>query len=122
MLGGVCAGLARRFDVDPLVVRVGAVVLAIGTSGFAAVLYLLAWGLFPASGDPADAPRRRRGRRGSWRIAAGSAMLALSVLLAFRAAGHLVERRAGLAAHAGQLRRCPALGPDPPARRRGRGG
>ena len=89
MLGGVCAGLARRFDVDPLLVRVGAVVLAIGTSGIAALAYLLAWGFLPASGEarraPAERPRRRR--RGSWRIATGAALLALSILLAFREAG-----------------------------------
>lgn len=80
--------MARRFDLDPLLVRVGAVVLTIGTSGFAVLAYLLAWGFLPVSGDAATRkPRRRRGRRGSWRIAAGTALLALSVLLAFREAG-----------------------------------
>jgi len=71
------------------VVRVGAVVLAIGTSGVAALAYLLAWGFLPASGaegTQARGPRRSR-RRGSWRIAGGVALLALSVLLAFREAG-----------------------------------
>ncbi|MCE3266563.1 MAG: PspC protein [Solirubrobacterales bacterium] len=88
MLGGVCAGLARRFDVDVLAFRVGAVVLAIGTSGLAALAYLVAWGLLPSTGSRLEpASRRRRGRAGSWRIAFGIALLALSVLLAFRAVG-----------------------------------
>jgi signal transduction histidine kinase len=64
------------------------VVLAVGTSGFAALAYLLAWGLLPSGGPEATTqPVRRRRRPGSWRLAFGIAMLVLSVLLAFRAAG-----------------------------------
>ncbi|MDP9188176.1 MAG: PspC domain-containing protein, partial [Actinomycetota bacterium] len=88
MLGGVCAGLARKLGVDPIVIRVGAVVLAIGTSGIAAIGYLLAWALLPAAGAAESGPgARRRRRRGSWRIAGGVALLALSVLLGFRELG-----------------------------------
>lgn len=89
MLGGVCAGVARRLGVDLALIRVATVVLAIGTSGVAALAYLIAWALLPAAGsDPEAAPARlRRGRRGSWRIAGGVALLALSVLLAFRELG-----------------------------------
>ncbi len=62
--------------------------LAIGTSGLAALAYLVAWGLLPAAGPGRASPsRRRRGRPGSWRIAFGIALLVLSVLLAFRAGG-----------------------------------
>jgi signal transduction histidine kinase len=86
MLGGVCAGLARSLGVDPIITRVGFVVVTIGTSGIAAVAYLLAWALIPAAGGPATQARPRR-RRGSWRIAFGVALLALSVLLAFRQLG-----------------------------------
>lgn len=63
--------------------RVGAVVLAIGTSGIAALGYLIAWALLPAEGRAGGETRPGR-RRGSWRIATGAALLALSVLLAFR--------------------------------------
>ncbi len=88
ILGGVCAGLGRRFDVDPIIPRAGAVVLAIGTSGLAVVAYLLVWALVPAAGEGVvPRERRRRGRRGSWRIALGVAMLALSVLFVFRELG-----------------------------------
>ena len=47
-LGGVCSGLARYFDLDPLLVRVGFVV-AILLSGASILAYLLLWWLV----DPA---------------------------------------------------------------------
>ena len=47
-LGGVCSGLARYFDLDPLLVRVGFVV-AILFSGVSILAYLLLWWLV----DPA---------------------------------------------------------------------
>jgi signal transduction histidine kinase len=88
MLGGVCAGIARGLGIDPLITRVGMVVLTIGTSGIAVVGYLLAWALIPAASGSGAPPReRRRRRRGSWRIATGVAFLALSVLLGFRELG-----------------------------------
>jgi phage shock protein PspC (stress-responsive transcriptional regulator) len=87
MLGGVCAGIARALRIDPIITRVGFVVLTVGTSGIAAVGYLLAWALIPASPGGATSRERPRRRRGSWRIATGVALLALSVLLAFRELG-----------------------------------
>jgi phage shock protein PspC (stress-responsive transcriptional regulator) len=47
MLGGVAAGLAHYLEVDPLVVRIGFVVLAI-LWGTGVLLYLAAWLLIPA--------------------------------------------------------------------------
>jgi signal transduction histidine kinase/phage shock protein PspC (stress-responsive transcriptional regulator) len=87
MLGGVCAGIARSLGIDPIITRVGFVVVTIGTSGIAAVGYLLAWALIPASSGGAATRERPRRRRGSWRIATGVALLALSVLLGFRELG-----------------------------------
>ena len=46
MLGGVAAGLADYFDVDPVLVRVGFVVLAF-VGGLAVPLYLAGWALIP---------------------------------------------------------------------------
>ena len=51
MLGGVCAGIARALRIDPIITRVGFVVLTVGTSGIAAVGYLLAWALIPATAE-----------------------------------------------------------------------
>ena len=46
MIGGVCAGIARYFEVDATLVRVAWVILAfIGGAGVLA--YLVSWGLIP---------------------------------------------------------------------------
>ncbi|MGH2994070.1 MAG: ATP-binding protein [Solirubrobacterales bacterium] len=85
VIAGVCAGIATRLGVDPAVPRVGFVVVAIGTSGIGAVAYLVLWALMPA--EARERPARRARRRGSWRIATGVGLLALSVLLVFRQLG-----------------------------------
>src|SRR3954470_16422367 len=83
ILGGVCAGLGQRFDLDPLLVRVAFIAAALaGGLGFA--LYALAWVAMPAGAGEA-APRG--GGRGSVEVALGVALLALSLLLAFRELG-----------------------------------
>jgi phage shock protein PspC (stress-responsive transcriptional regulator) len=48
VLGGVCAGLGDYFDVDPVLFRVGFVVLALA-GGVGLLAYGLAWLLIPAS-------------------------------------------------------------------------
>jgi signal transduction histidine kinase/phage shock protein PspC (stress-responsive transcriptional regulator) len=84
VLGGVCAGFARWLGIDPIITRVGMVVVTIGSSGAAAVGYLIAWALMPSdAGEPARR-RDRRGRKGGWRIAGGVALLVISALLVFR--------------------------------------
>jgi phage shock protein PspC (stress-responsive transcriptional regulator) len=57
-LAGVCAGLARYFETDPILVRIGAVALAL-FGGLGVVLYLAAWALIPADDAPESAPRNR---------------------------------------------------------------
>lgn len=47
MLGGVAGGLARYFAVDPTLVRLTFVLLAIFTGGWAMLIYLLLWMLLP---------------------------------------------------------------------------
>lgn len=52
-LAGVCAGLARYAGVDPVLVRLGFVVLTfLGGSGL--LIYLVAWVVMPKA-DPAEA-------------------------------------------------------------------
>jgi phage shock protein PspC (stress-responsive transcriptional regulator) len=49
MLAGVASGLADYFDVDPMVVRIGFVALAL-LGGLAVPLYLAGWMLIPEEG------------------------------------------------------------------------
>jgi phage shock protein PspC (stress-responsive transcriptional regulator) len=53
IIGGVCAGIARRLGVDSAVVRLVAVALTFVSGGGAVLAYLLAWILMPQ--DSADA-------------------------------------------------------------------
>ena len=93
VVAGVCAALARRLDIDPVIVRVAAALLVIASSGVAVIPYLVAWALIPAKAGPekpaaedaSRAPRRRR--RGNWRVAAGAGLLTLSLLLVLRELG-----------------------------------
>jgi phage shock protein C len=60
MLGGVCGGIAKHFDVDPVIVRIATVALVCAV-GVGAVTYLAAWILMPLDDKPAatmpSAPR-----------------------------------------------------------------
>ncbi len=49
MIAGVAAGLAEYFDVDPTIVRIGFVVLAL-VGGLALPLYAAGWLLIPEAG------------------------------------------------------------------------
>jgi phage shock protein PspC (stress-responsive transcriptional regulator) len=83
IVAGVCAGLARRLGIDPILVRVAAVVLtAVGGAGVG--LYALGWALLPTDGGrPAPADRLAL-RRDTWMVVTGAALLALSGLLLLR--------------------------------------
>jgi signal transduction histidine kinase len=88
VLAGVCEGLGRRLQVDPVLFRV-AFVVAAAAGGTGVLAYLLAWAAIPAA---AERPRAGAGdaggaRRGSWQIVAGIGLLILSALLLFRALG-----------------------------------
>ena len=52
-ISGVCGGLAEYFQIDPTLVRIGTVVLAIFTGGAVAVGYILAIFLVPEEGTGA---------------------------------------------------------------------
>jgi signal transduction histidine kinase len=83
-LGGVCAGIARRYGIDPALVRI-AFVVATAAWGFGIALYALGWLVIPAGTAPG---RRRLPRgRGAVEVALGTGLLLLSVLLTFRALG-----------------------------------
>lgn len=47
VLGGVCAGVAARIGVDPLLVRLLTVLLAVFSGGAVALVYVVLWALLP---------------------------------------------------------------------------
>ena len=92
MVAGVCEGLGKRLDIDPLLLRIvfGATTLA---SGLGLVAYVLAWMLVPAE-DKAPAAavspevlRTRRNRRAALEVGLGTGCLVIALLLTFREAG-----------------------------------
>jgi phage shock protein PspC (stress-responsive transcriptional regulator) len=54
-VAGVCAGLARAWNIDPVILRVGVAALAL-TGGAGVVLYLAGWLLMPREGQQRTAP------------------------------------------------------------------
>lgn len=81
-IAGVCAGVAEYFDVDPVVVRIAAVVLAV--TGPGVIAYGLAWIFVPAaSGDalrPIRQPPTDRRDRGAQVLGIVLLAIAVSVL------------------------------------------
>ena len=48
LLGGVCAGIAEYFDLDPTLVRIAYLVLSIISIGFpGALVYIILWIVIP---------------------------------------------------------------------------
>ncbi|MEA2190311.1 MAG: hypothetical protein QOI73_432, partial [Solirubrobacteraceae bacterium] len=89
IVAGVCAGLAKRFGVDPLLLRILFAATTIA-SGIGLVAYVLAWIVLPAEGADDSAARALTqgwGRRGTVEVALGVGFLLLAVLLAFRKLG-----------------------------------
>jgi signal transduction histidine kinase len=84
-LGGVAAGIARRFGVDVTLVRLVFVVAA-AAGGFGFAAYALAWLMIPA-GDSGAARRRLPTGRAAVEVALGTGLLLLAVLLTFRELG-----------------------------------
>ena len=87
LVGGVCAALAGRLQIDPIIVRLAFVLATLG-GGAGAAIYLVAWIVIPSTAAEATvAERERRGGDGSWQIAIGLGLLLLSGLLVLRALG-----------------------------------
>jgi signal transduction histidine kinase len=84
-IGGVAAGIARRFAIDVSLVRL-AFVVATAAGGFGLGAYLLAWILIP-SGEPGAGGSRLPTGRAAVEVALGTGLLLLAALLTFRALG-----------------------------------
>lgn len=50
-VGGVCAGIANYYEVDPLVIRIMAILLTVVTAGLATIAYLVLWSHVPLEPD-----------------------------------------------------------------------
>jgi phage shock protein PspC (stress-responsive transcriptional regulator) len=76
VLGGVAGGLGRYFDIDPIIFRIGFVVLALA-GGAGVLAYIAGWVLVPADPVPGGTPE------GPSRAAtiAGAAVLAIAALV-----------------------------------------
>src|SRR3954467_8666155 len=84
-LGGVAAGIARRFGVDVSLVRL-AFVVAAAAGGIGIAAYALGWLLIPA-GDSGPGRVRIRTGRAAVEVALGTGLLLVAVLLTFRELG-----------------------------------
>ena len=79
LVGGVCAGLARRLQVNVTVVRLMAVI-TVGIGGIGVALYAIAWALVPLASDSEAATRRR----GAWKEALRMMVGMVALLAALR--------------------------------------
>ena len=89
MIGGVCAGLGRYFNVDPIIFRIGAIVLTL-VGGAGILAYLAALLLIPGEDSAGEAPAGRN----RWLVIGGLIVL-LCISFPFLLGGGLLV--AGLA-------------------------
>lgn len=81
LLAGVCGGLGRYFDLDPVIFRIGLGVLAV-TGGVGLIFYGFAWLLLPQEGEEdSEAKKLLTGRVEGATLAAAFAALAGCALL-----------------------------------------
>ncbi|MEA1964767.1 MAG: PspC domain-containing protein [Candidatus Aerophobetes bacterium] len=59
MIGGVCGGIAEYFDIDPVIVRILAV-LSIFANGIGLIAYLIAWIIIPQ--NPKQVSEKEEGK------------------------------------------------------------
>lgn len=80
VIGGVCGGLGRYLQVDPVLLRIAAVALAL-SGGLGVLAYIIAWIAIPE--ETGDEPVLVQGRDNGHvlALAAGAALVALGGLL-----------------------------------------
>lgn len=80
VIGGVCAGLGRYLGVDPVLLRIAFVVLAIAGGG-GVILYIVGWILIPEEKPGEELGARAPSSAESLRLVAGGTLIAVGVLL-----------------------------------------
>ena len=92
VIAGVCGGLGRHLGIDPVLLRVAFIILALA-NGLGLIAYVVAWVAIPEEGrdqpvTPGPEPRRETGRL----VLGGSLVVLGLVLLVDRLAPDLDER------------------------------
>lgn len=80
VIGGVCGGLGRYLGVDPVLLRVALVVLAIAGGG-GLLLYVVAWILIPEERAGEDLGSARPSTIDATRLIVGGTLIAIGTLL-----------------------------------------
>lgn len=80
VIGGVCGGLGRYLGVDPVLLRIAFVVLAIAGGG-GVILYIVGWILIPEEKPGEVLGERAPSNAESLRLVAGGALIAVGMLL-----------------------------------------
>jgi len=83
VFGGVCGGLGRYFGVDPVLLRVAAVALAL-SGGLGLLAYLIAWVAIPEEAGDGTEPVARPVSQHGWTVVVGAVLVALGALLLLR--------------------------------------
>jgi len=83
VIGGVCGGLGRYLNVDPVLLRIAAVALAL-SGGVGVLAYLVAWVLIPEDTGVEPEPIGPRSNRHATALVVGAALIALGALLLVR--------------------------------------
>lgn len=80
MIAGVCGGLGRYLGIDPVLLRIAMVVLAIaGGGGF--LIYLVAWVLIPVEHAGENLGTARPPGADTTRLVVGGALIAIGTIL-----------------------------------------
>ncbi len=80
VIAGVCGGVGRYLGVDPVLIRIAFVVLALAGGG-GVLLYIVAWILMPEEGPGEDLGETRPSSGESARLIVGGTLIALGVIL-----------------------------------------
>jgi phage shock protein C len=82
IIGGVCGGLGRYLGVDPVLLRIAAVALALA-SGVGVIAYVIAWIAIPDSLDEPE-PVRPSAAPAAMAVVAGASLVAVGGVLLVR--------------------------------------
>ena len=80
MLGGVCAGLGRYLGLDPVLLRIAFVVLAVAGGG-GVLLYVLGWVLIPEARPGEPLGTATPSNADTTRLIVGGALIAVGTVL-----------------------------------------